>query len=63
MSAEFVEFDEDDAEPSCDVCDGPLESPEAGQIVCDDCTGLAHCVDDICYGLGYCMHYAGAWIP
>ena len=47
--------DEDDEEaPRCRICDQLLRENEP--YTCDDCTGLRHCIDDMCHGLGYCMH-------
>jgi hypothetical protein len=45
----------------CDVCGAPVEFGERNP--CDDCTGLRGCPDDMCHGLGYCMHKPDAWIP
>lgn len=50
-----------DMDTRCDVCLGPLDLNEGP--VCDECTGLAHCPDDICHGIGYCMHRADSWRP
>ena len=55
-------WDELDDEPiRCEVCDAELDYNDRNP--CDDCTGLRHCVDDICHGLGYCMHDPDAWQP
>ncbi len=45
----------------CVVCDAPLDWNDRNP--CDDCTNLGTCVDDICHGLGYCMHRSDSWIP
>ena len=41
----------DDGPDRCVACDGPLPDLDIG-AVCDECSGLAHCVDDICWGAG-----------
>jgi hypothetical protein len=45
----------------CVACDGKLGDNDHSGTVCDECSGLAHCVDDICYGQGWCMHVKDAW--
>ena len=47
----------------CVACDIPIGEHEHSDTVCDDCSGLARCVDDICHGQGYCMHKKDAWRP
>lgn len=45
----------------CVACEGPLDDNDHSGTVCDDCSGLAHCVDDMCFGQGWCMHVKDAW--
>ncbi len=53
-----LEYDDgEDEERPCDLCGGDLDLNEFH--VCRDCSGLARCPDDICHGLGYCMHVWG----
>ena len=63
MSAlEQVDYDEfDDGRLRCSVCDA--EAMFDDRDPCDDCTGLRGCIDDICHGLGYCMHDPDAYRP
>ncbi len=52
----------DDDEPRrCRLCDGELGPNDFD--LCRDCTGLRGCPDDICHGLGYCMHVWGDTAP
>lgn len=60
------EFYDDDVtsgikEDRCEACDELLTDNDHSTTVCDDCSGLAHCCDDMCYGQGWCMHVKGAW--
>jgi hypothetical protein len=49
--------------PRCIACDGLIEDGDHSDSVCDECSGLVHCIDDICHGQGYCMHVKDAWRP
>jgi hypothetical protein len=48
------EFDEPDVCLDCGVVLDVGEGP-----ICDGCTGLRGCVDDMCHGQGWCMHRFG----
>lgn len=53
--------DSDEGGERCMACDAELDLNDRNP--CDDCTGLRGCADDICHGIGYCMHDSNAWIP
>jgi hypothetical protein len=56
--SDYEDFDEESMR--CEWCDKPgaFEEFSFGRGVpeCDDCSGLRRCMDDICHGMGYCMH-------
>lgn len=59
----FDDWSDLDDEPRCIACDYPISDWDHSDSVCDECSGLRHCIDDICYGQGYCMHVKDAWRP
>lgn len=50
---ELDEWEDDDAR-YCEDCGAELDTNEPSP--CDHCTRLSACIDDMCHGLGHCMH-------